>query len=846
MTTLPLVSILDEPELDAPPAKEEAGLGALRTERGLLPLEAVDLAATIDGLTAYLRLTQTFVNVHDVPLEATYIFPLPERAAVQRFRLRVGERVIEGELKERGQARREYREAIQKGHQAAITEEERPGVFTLRVGNIPPGEEATVHLDLAQPLPCVDGEATFRFPLVVAPRYIPGEPLRRPRTGGGTVADTDAVPDASRISPPVLLPGFPNPVNLSLAVHFLPTDLHPAEVRSSLHTVVEEGDADGLRLRVLAGERLNRDFILRFKLAERAIRTALTLHPDADGQGGTFALTVLPPALEDQPTRPRDVVFVLDRSGSMSGWKMVTARRAVMRLVETLTDADRFAVYAFDSVLETPPAFEGDRLVPATFARRTTALEFLRTVDHRGGTEMAGPLDLALSRLLENGSDDGRDKVLVLITDGQVGNENAMLKRFGARLKHVRAHALGIDQAVNAGFLQQIADLGGGSSTLVESEDRLEKAIDEVQRKIGTPVLTGLKLTGDGVAFDAASVVPGRLPDLFVGTPIVILGRYAGTADGGLTLVGQAADGGQWAVPVPARVQAMPALPALWARQRLRDLEDRYAIAATKGLEREIVAVSLRFGVLCRFTAYLAVDRSRIVNAGGEQHQVTQAVETPAGWGEQQVSEGAPELTRLMRAPLSANLDDADHDEDYEAEEGSMLEALPRRKARTPAPSSRTRKRTASPAKPAEKKEDKPADRNGLLQTLGAVAGSIYRGVQALFGMARGAAANPVDRSRFVPEVDALLAAFRAATTHPARLASLEATLRRLYLLVQQMVQAGDLSAEVVRLGQVVEALSQAATNGPPDEATLTPAWADAREALEAYRTAAEPEGFWK
>src|SRR5262249_9468942 len=168
----------------------------------------------VDGLTAHLRLSQTFVNVHDEHLEATYIFPLPERAAVQRFRLQVGDRIIEGALKERGQARKEYREAINQGHQAAITEEERPGTFTMRVGNIPPGERAIVHLELAQPLPCVDGEATFRFPLVVAPRYIPGVPLGRPPVGSGTARDTDATPDASRITPPVLLPGFPNPVAL--------------------------------------------------------------------------------------------------------------------------------------------------------------------------------------------------------------------------------------------------------------------------------------------------------------------------------------------------------------------------------------------------------------------------------------------------------------------------------------------------------------------------------------------------------------------------------------------------------------------------------------------------------
>ena len=154
------------------------------------------------------------------PLEATYIFPLPDRAAVTRFRMEVGGRVIEGVLKERAAARRDYDEAIKTGHRAAITEEERAGVFTLRVGNIMPGEEATVRLTLAGPLPYSDGEVTFRFPLVVAPRYIPGMPLPGASVGSGVAPDSDAVPDASRITPPVLLPGFPNPVRLSLSVDF--------------------------------------------------------------------------------------------------------------------------------------------------------------------------------------------------------------------------------------------------------------------------------------------------------------------------------------------------------------------------------------------------------------------------------------------------------------------------------------------------------------------------------------------------------------------------------------------------------------------------------------------------
>ena len=157
-------------------AAGEAGVGAVATERGNLPLQAIDVDATLTGLAARVALTQTFGNRFDQPLEATYIFPLPDRAAVTEFHMEVGERVVEGVLKERGQARAEYDAAVEQGRRASIAEEERPGVFTMRVGNLLPGERVTVRLVMTGPLPWDEGEATFRFPLVVAPRYIPGSP----------------------------------------------------------------------------------------------------------------------------------------------------------------------------------------------------------------------------------------------------------------------------------------------------------------------------------------------------------------------------------------------------------------------------------------------------------------------------------------------------------------------------------------------------------------------------------------------------------------------------------------------------------------------------------------------
>jgi Ca-activated chloride channel family protein len=656
MTPVVLPTLTDAEMRRLPPASEEAGFGALTTERGPLPLKALDVQARIAGLLAETTVRQTFVNTHTEPLEATYIFPLPDRAAVTSFRLEVAGRIVEGQLKERAAARREYDQAIKAGHRAAITEEERPGVFTMRVGNLPPGESAIVRITLAGPLPFSDGEATFRFPLVVAPRYIPGKALPGPSVGDGVMADTDAVPDASRISPPVLLPGYPNPVQLSLSVDVAFSDLKPSDFRSSLHVIQQDETArGGWRFVLHAGERLNRDFILRFRLGGGKIATSLAVQPDATGDEGTFALTLVPPTANGS-VPPRDVVYVLDRSGSMEGWKMVAARRAVSRMIESLTDRDRFTVLAFDDRIETPPGFDGTTLTPATDRHRFQAGEFLAKVESRGGTEMAHPLQVAVTEL--GRGDAKRERVVVLITDGQIGNEDQILRELGKRAKGVRMFTLGIDQAVNAAFLKRLADLGGGTCDLVESEDRLDEVMDAVNRRIGAPLLTGLRLEGDRMERLPGSVMPTRLPDLFAGSPIVIAGRYCGSSDGSIMVRGTDANNRPWSVEAWARPAGNAALSAVWARSALRELEDRYVIgdADRPPLEKHIVALSLRFGVLCRFTAFVAVDRAEVVNAGGEQHRVTQAVELPAGWAAGAVDAMQTTFCLSASAPTPAQL----------------------------------------------------------------------------------------------------------------------------------------------------------------------------------------------
>lgn len=546
-TTLPLLPPI------ASPANEEAGLGCLRTSRGNLPLTAVDVAARITGLVAEVVLRTTFVNATNEALEAVYVLPLPDRSAVTGFRMEVGDRVVEGLLRERGQAREDYAAALDEGRRAALAEEDRPGVFTVSVGNLAPGDVASVRLVLVGPLTVDAGpngqergamQATFRFPLVVAPRYVPGVPLPGPSVGGGTALDTDVVPDASRVTPPVLLPGFPNPVVLSITAIVDPAGLAVGDLWSSLPATVDEG-----LVRVDPGQRANCDFVLRFGIGASSVTTGLAV------SGGAFALTVVPPTAEGE--RPRDVVLVLDRSGSMGGWKMVAARRAAARMVDSLGRADRVLVLAFDDQVERSAG-----LVPAIDRNRFRAVELLAGLEARGGTEMAAPLAEALDAFA--GGTEGRDAVLVLVTDGQVADEDHLLATVSHRLGATRIFTVGIDTAVNAGFLRRLAALGGGSCELVESEDRLDEVLTRLHRRIATPAVRDLRLEDDGLTLEAGTVSPARLPDLFPGAPLVVTG-HCGATSGSLRLTGMLAGGAAWSVVVPA----VPVRRRRWRRRGL-------------------------------------------------------------------------------------------------------------------------------------------------------------------------------------------------------------------------------------------------------------------------------------
>ena len=607
-------------------------LGSLSAGKAALPLAAVSLRARVIDRVAEVQVEQKFQNPLTEPIEAVYVFPLAGGCAVSSFEMQIGSRTLRAKIEERAEARRQYAEALDQGKRAALLEQERDDVFTVQVGNLKPGDEITVRLTYSERLPFFeDGRTELRLPLVVAPRYVGGEELPREQAGHGVVPDSSTVPDASRITPPRLAPGFDPRVSLSIEAElFGGFD----QLECSQHAVRTAAGPESAKVQ-LSKERepLDRDFVLRWKLAGETVRSQLLVH------GGFALLSVLPPAREGFLGTPRDVVFVLDRSGSMEGSKMASAARACALLLRTLAPRDRFALQSFDDAVEWMPG----GFVQADEAGIDRGEKWLRTVFARGGTELDQALAAALSQIRQ-GAGEGRIPVVVLLTDGQVGDESSVLKRIQQELGDSRVFTVGIDTAVNEGFLKRLAALGGGTSSFVEPGARLEEALQAVGREIGTPLITGLRLEGE-----ASETSPARIPDLFEGRASTAFFRHGG---GRVTVSGKWADGKKFEERLEAREAPLAAIDHLWARARVMDLEDEFRATHSDEIKKQIVALSVKHTVLTRFTAFVVID-SEVVNQGGQRRTVVQPVEMPAEWEPPQVTlmHGAAMMPMMGGAP---------------------------------------------------------------------------------------------------------------------------------------------------------------------------------------------------
>jgi Ca-activated chloride channel family protein len=596
-------------------ADPDAGLGVVWTERGELTQDAVTVRVVITGLVSMTDVVQRCHNPYPVEVDAAYVVPVPDRAAVTGLRMSAPGRTVEATLLRRAAAGRAEKDGPPGGASAGVTEPDPaeggwPDVVTIPLGRIEPGETIEVSLGLVAPLSYEDGQVTYRCPFGIGP---PAGPAPRPAAATSYRVEVDLDPGG------------------------LPLGL----VRASL--ALETGP-DGVA-RLAPGAAPDRDLVVRAAYGDvREVTSALVLDRDTglehDGGGeGTFAVTVLPPT-GPRGGRPRDVVVLLDRSGSMSGWKMVAARRAAARVVDILGPADRFAVLVFDHTVAYLP--EGrPQLAWATDRWRRRAARRLARVEADGGTELSVPLHEGLQLL--STSDRDQERVLILITDGQVGDEDRILESCADLLAGVRVHTVGVDQSVNAGLLGRLAAAGGGRCELVESEDRLDEAMTRIHRRIASPLVTGLALRADRLGVVAGSVAPCRLPDLFPGVPLVVTGRFRGPGlVESVRMVGTTRDARAWVAEVrpAAPGRARSALTALWAQTHLGDLEDSYLSLdpeyapitddfRLEELRHQVEEDSLRYGVVGRFTAWAAV-RTHVEADGTRTRRVLRPVRLPA------------------------------------------------------------------------------------------------------------------------------------------------------------------------------------------------------------------------
>ncbi len=640
----------EETDLGTPVTLSEVRSGSLlyrTTQPGVFlpaPRLATEVAMQVTGLVARVQVGQRFHNPTGEWLEGVYVFPLPETAAVDTLRMVVGERVIEGEIRERREAKRVYEQAKREGRKASLVEQERPNVFTTSVANIGPGEQIEVVIEYQQDLRYDHGIFSLRFPMVVAPRYVPGTPRSPHGTGGGPgdetedeigrqavedfsshgwAANTDQVPDASRITPPVAAPGGEAVSPVALMVE-LDAGLELGRVESPSHPLlVEELGGGRYRAALAAGAAsANRDFVLEWEPRQGEAPQAALFTEQHDGATYHLLMMLPPHGGAAEGTRlPRETIFVIDTSGSMSGESIRQARQALLLALGRLRPGDRFNVVRFSSTAERLFASS----VPADPPRLEQAKRWVDGLRARGGTEMLSALGLALG----GPAAAGFVRQVVFVTDGSVGNEEELFGYLHGHLGESRLFTVGIGSAPNGHFMRRAAELGRGTFTYIGSVEEVARRMGELFAKLESPVLTDVEVFWDD---PAAETWPERVGDLYLGEPIVVAARLP--HGGGAVRLSGWRDGAPWETTLRMGGGAPGSgLDKLWARKKIAALSGSVAAGADAGeVRRQVVELALAHHLVSKHTSLVAVDPIVTAPPGTRPASRPLPVALPEGW----------------------------------------------------------------------------------------------------------------------------------------------------------------------------------------------------------------------
>jgi len=612
---------------------------------GLCPLKHTDVKAEITGFLARVNVTQEFGNPSTEKIEAVYTFPLPQNAAVDDMTLIVGDRVVRGKIKRREEARAIYEAARAAGQVAGLLDQQRPNIFIQHVANIMPGEIVKITISYVETLKYEEGAYEFVFPMVVGPRYIPGRPVGK--QGGGWAPDTTRVPDASLITPPVAKPGTRAGHDISVEVN-LDAGVAVNELACLSHEVdVQRAGPSRATLRLRDKAVIpNKDFILRYDVAGGKIEDSVLVHRAANG--GFFTLILQPPdhiAMAD--VTPKELVFVLDTSGSMSGFPIEKAKETMRLAIAGLNPQDTFNLITFSG--DTRILFP--QPVPATSENLRKAQEFLASRTGGGGTEMMRAIRAALAP-----SDaQSHIRIVCFMTDGYVGNDMEILSEV-QKHPNARVFAFGIGSSANRFLLDKMAEQGRGEVEYVGLKDDGSAAARRFHERVRNPLLTDITVDWGGLG--VTDVYPKRIPDVFSAKPVILKGRYERPGSGVIRLRGMA--GGrmvtrQISVSLPALEPRHDVLATLWARARVDDLMAADFAGIQRGTTADTVSeaitqLGLQYRLMTQFTSFVAVEEMT-VTTGGEPRRVEVPVDMPEGVSYEGVFGAERSMDALARAP---------------------------------------------------------------------------------------------------------------------------------------------------------------------------------------------------
>lgn len=576
-----------------------------------LPLEHTEAHITVDGSIQLVTVRQVYGNPYDHTIEAVYVFPLPESGAVYSMDMEIGDRRIEGEIKERQEAQRIYEEAISQGRTAALLEQERPNIFTQTVGNILPGDDIVIEIMYAAPVNYNGGNWEVVYPMVVGPRFSP-----------------NSVTDVDRITPDIVPEDTRSGYDIELSLTLDP-GFPIREFESLNHAISTEIQNDDRLFVELSREHEipNRDFVFTYRTAGNDIGAGVVSH---NGDMGGHFMLMLEPDAEVDPGHiaPKEIFFVVDNSGSMGGQPMEVAKETVRQFVRGMNPDDSFQIMRFS---ETASSMSSEPM-ENTAANVRRGIEYINSMSGMGGTVMIEGVRACVGYP----EDPERMRYIIFLTDGYIGNESEILSELRTTLgEHTRLFSIGVGSSVNRYLIEGLAEEGRGYAVYVGLDQNPKTAVEDVYNKINNPYLVDIEI--DWGNLDVTEVYPREIRDLYDGEPLVVAGRYNESGRDEITISGTL-NGRHWERSMNVKLVSSggsPAADRLWARRKIHHLnrlvlDSGYRGKPADGLIEQIIGVSLDYGVLCEQTAFVAVD-SYVRTDGSNPETIGIPVNMPEG-----------------------------------------------------------------------------------------------------------------------------------------------------------------------------------------------------------------------